>query len=219
MIPHSMGVKPHTVWYHGTNKSFDDFKIPHKPDNGDSYGSGVYFTKSHEIADTYARVSTNAKSPENHGAQIYPVHLKLKKELRKKLTYSQIHNLITHAPNLDDSLTNFGDVNHEGKHKVLNSAVNSYHTHFDNSKDQLFAIQHDFYHHVHPQDFLNNVIKHTGADHHYFDLDGDPKGGVVVYHPSQIRSIHATFDKKKAKSTNITESFKQHLIKFYKNTQ
>lgn len=201
------GFDPHTVWYHGTNSDFDTFQVHDNPKNGHSYGAGVYFTKNPDIANQY----TDSKID---GSKIIPVHLKLTKELKKPLTYNQIKNMIVKSPNLEDSLSNFGDINYHGYHKVLNDAIGSYHS-LDNPHDQLNALHNDFYSGRHNQLFLDNIIKHTKADHHYFSLDGDSRGGVVVYHPTQIRSIHAKYDKSKLKSGNILESFKETLISVY----
>ena len=203
----SMGFDPHTVWYHGTNASFDSFKIDDTPKNGDEHGAGIYFTKYPDVANTYA-------ASNKEGANVIPVHLKLKKELKKPLTRVQIHKIISDSPHLEDSLYNFGDLKYYGKHKVLNDAINSY-THLEDPKHQLRALHNDFYGGSNTNIFLKNVSKHTGADHHYFNLSGDEKGGVVVYQPHQIRSIHASYNKSKAKSSNIMESFKMHLLKIY----
>lgn len=203
----AMGFNPDTVWYHGTNADFDTFHVPDEPKNGHTYGAGVYFTKNPDIAHTYTDSRVD-------GSKIIPVHLKLKKELKKPLTYSQIHSMISDAPNVDDSLNNFGEVRPHTRHKVLHDAVSSYHG-WDNPSQQLNAIHNDFYHGKDAQHFLDNVMKHTKADHHYFKLDNDERGGVVVYHPSQIRSIHAKYVKKNAKSGNILESFKDHLVDVY----
>lgn len=205
----SLGFDADTVWYHGTKEDFDAFRIPNTPKNGDEHGSGIYFTKYPDIASGYAIDDHNKPID---GAKVIPVHLKLKKQLKKPLTRTQISKLITSSPHLHDSLTNYGDVNYEGHHKVLNRAIDTY-TDFDDPVRQIGTIRNDFYNNADTSHFLQKLSKHTGVDHHYFTLNGDPKGGVVVYKPENIRSIHAKFDPEKINSTNISESFKDVLIK------
>lgn len=73
-----------TVYYHGTNKIFDEFKIPLVSENIKSPLGllGIYFTRCPKLASDFTKVSwTNENSKYKKGAQVIPVYLNFKNPL------------------------------------------------------------------------------------------------------------------------------------------
>ena len=180
-----LGFDPNTVYYHGTNvPGFENFEIKDKTRSQNVYGNGIYFTKKPKIANIYS---------DELGGNIIPVHLKLTKELPKDGTLSDEHikNLIIHSPNVyhKNNITSL-----HGDKFDLDSVINKIKNKDKTPLDQLHRIKDLFYRDIHAKHFLNNVIKHTGYDHHKVD-DEFMGEYTIVYHPTQIRSIFGKFEK------------------------
>ena len=107
--------------YHGTNSIFEKFdpKYLNSDCAIDQYGSGYYFYNS--IAPTI-----------RHGNNVIFANCKIEKVLDECqldnyiLTKENIENLILQSPNLDNCLTNFGDIEFESFEKVLANTVKLY---------------------------------------------------------------------------------------------
>lgn len=204
------GMNPDKVWYHGTGHDIKSFSHEFVGKGNDALGSGFYFTENPHVASGYAGgaehdLQKKEMDNSNVAPNVLPVHLKLTKAVShtKPLTRVQIGKIIKSAPNYKDSLYNFGDIDYEGEHRVLNDAVNSYK---DLPSDRAMNYLHNDFYQGHAGEFLTNFVKHTGYDHIMNDnAEGDRT--VVVFHPSQIRSVHARFDVKKMKSHDLSESF------------
>ncbi len=190
------------VWYHGTGSDIHAFSHDYVGKGKDQFGTGFYFTDSPDTASGYALDTEHDGKGTN--PNIIPVHLALTKAVphNKPFTKLQIHKLIRNAPDWNDLICNVGDVDYEGEHKVMRNAVDLYKD--SDAIDALHTIQNDFYPH-HPKEFLTNVTKYTGYDHSIHEM-GNGEKVAVVFHPHQIRSVHAKFNPKNIKSPNLTES-------------
>lgn len=122
--------------YHGSNQKIDSFKYEFTNKGNDQLGSGFYFTSNIDDAKRYGKI-------------IHKVKLTFKNLLDadKKGTISPIliKNLILKSPNLEDSLMNWGDVEYEGKDKVLRTALQNYTISNTNILRGTFNIANDFY--------------------------------------------------------------------------
>lgn len=197
---------PSKAWYHGTNYDINKFSYDFLGKGKDLYGVGFYFTDNPNVASRYAidadedNKEKNITHSPNANANVLKVNLMLKKEVPKDkpLTTKQIEGIIKDSPDLDDRLSDYGDVDWEGKSTVFKRAVDSY-----KGIDAFRAmnmLSNDFYGNKH-EHFLKSFTKHTGYDHVLtkFD-DGDI---VTVFHPHQIKSVNAKFNKI---SDNLIES-------------
>lgn len=202
------GFNPDKVWYHGTGHDIKAFDYNYLGKGNDGLGVGFYFTTNPHIASSYGMDSKRdleqkGMSSEGTAPNVIPVHLKLKKAVptEKSLTRTQVSKIIKNSPNLMDNLSNFGDIDHYGAHKILNDAVSGYT--MPSAYHALGMLYNDFYRDK-PKEFLTAVTKHTGYDH---VITHHEQGDIAaVFHPEQIRSIHAAFDLHKIKSHNIMES-------------
>lgn len=197
------------IWYHGTGHDIKSFSHDFVGKGNDQYGAGFYFTDKPETASGYAGdaekdLKKKGMDSSEVAPNIIPVHLRLSKEVShtKPLTRVQIGKMIKSAPDYKESLSNFGDIDYEGEHRVLNDAINSYKD--SPAIDAMHMLHNDFYKN-NPSEFLTNFTKHTGYDHAIHNV-GDDEKFAIVFHPSQIRSVHAKFDVKKMKNDDISES-------------
>ena len=185
-------------FYHGTNHDFDAFSHEHVGKGTDAYGSGFYFTNNPEVASSYA-------SSDSDGGNVKKVHLRITKPIDpeddKPFTRTQIHKMITSAPNHVDSLSNYGDVNYHGYRRVLDGAVDSYAS--LPKFHAMNALGNDFYSDD-PGALLKNLVRHTGHD------------GVIVkngdtiianaFTPNQIKSAISNNGAYSKKSDKLSES-------------
>jgi hypothetical protein len=143
------------ILYHGSNASFDEFSTDYlsMKDSIDQYGSGFYF------------FDKKSKTP-LYGEICYTVEAEIQKILytHKKfyLYYDDVEFLLLAAPDLDDRLNNFGDVDYYGFDKVLADAIHAYAG--QDAITILNTIGNDFYS---PEDthlLLKKFIEITGYD-------------------------------------------------------
>lgn len=189
--------KPMT-FYHGTNADIEKFSHDYVGKGNDQFGSGFYFSNVPDVASGYA-TGHDSGTP-----NVLPVHLKVENPIdhadTKPLKRQHIEQLIKSSPDLEDSLTNYGDVDYEGMSKVLKRAVDAY-TELPKF-DAMVALHGDFYGGETPR-FLQNFTKITGHD----GVVHESKPGeyiVNVFHPHQIKSVYNT--KFNPKSDLISES-------------
>lgn len=197
-ILHDKGV-PHT-FYHGTDADIHTFSHDHIGKGNDEHGAGFYFSNDPKLASNYTNHG-------KHGGNVIPVHLKVEKPIYthedKPFTRTQIGKLITSAPNHKESLNNFGDVDYEGHHKVLNQAIDQYE---DIPKHRaIHSLTHDFYNGK-DSEFLTNLTKHTGHDAVIHKPHEDLPIIVNAFHPNQIKSSIGNTGEYSKYSNKITES-------------
>jgi hypothetical protein len=150
--------------FHGTPVVFGDFSYEHVGKGNDSLGVGFYFADQPEVAGFYAEG--------DEGANIRPVTLVMDKPIHldehdvpkeRPLTRLQIKKIILKAPDLDDALSNFGDVSYEGMPKVLNHAVELISGGYD-VVEQINMLWRDIYHRDDLKYFASVIKKVTGYD-------------------------------------------------------
>jgi len=109
------------------------------------------------------------------------------------VNYFKIKELIEQAPDLEDSLWNWGDLSSESTSSVIRKAAETYIIDHDNIVRGLFSLANDFY--------GNNVGEFNRMIYKTLGYDGifkhQPNGSThfVAFFPSQIKSVDAvTFD-------------------------
>ncbi len=107
------------ILYHGTNKYFDTFENNYlcTKDSIDQYGSGFYF------------YSVASKTSMHGGLRVYAkvdINKSLEHDDQFTLTFDQVHSLICECTDLENVLSNFGDIDYEGFDEVLECAANQY---------------------------------------------------------------------------------------------
>ena len=185
------------VFYHGTGADIPAFSHDFVGKGTDAHGSGFYFTDSPDVASHYA---ANANDTKN----VLPVYLRLRKPIHtdseKELSHNHIRDLIVNAPNHKDSLSNFGDADHIGYHRVLNDAVDAYKGLI--KRNAIFSIGNDFYS-GHASTFLKHIERFTRHDGVVHTSNGARV--VAMFNPKNIKSAignDGTFDH----PANINES-------------
>lgn len=187
------------AFYHGTGHDIPAFDHKWVGQGNDAYGSGFYFASNPDLASGYA---SDAKGEHKN---VMKVHLKVEHPIhpddQQPLKRQHIEKLITSAPNHLDSLMNFGDVDYEGYHKVLRSAVDA------NAENPRFntmnAIHNDFYN-GHSGEFLKNFKKITKHDGVVMKLGEHTI--VNVFDPTHIKSAIGNVGTYNPKSPVVTES-------------
>lgn len=128
------------VMYHGTSADIKQFGYEYADKGNSAYGMGFYFTNMPHTASGYVTGDT---------PNVIPVYLSIKKPMSSNyprlLNRIQIKNFIMSSPILDDALSNFGDVNYEGKNKVINGAIDQFEDCCDTLLQQLNYLANDFY--------------------------------------------------------------------------
>lgn len=120
------------VAYHGTGADIGEFDYGFTDQGNDQIGSGFYFSTSPQTASGYATARGRSDTPKPGGenANVMPVYLAIRNPLdaksTRKLTSTQIRSIISKAPELDDKLGNFDDIEYVGRSAVMNKAVRSY---------------------------------------------------------------------------------------------
>ncbi len=150
-------------WYHGTPVNFEHFSTDFIGVGNDQLGSGFYFTDNIDTARGYA--GKDVESGERQPV-ILCVDLAIKAPLPQEggLSRQQISELLKASPQFDEAISNFGDVDWEGKDKVLRTAVDIYLNIAEaETLRALYSIANDFWQ---GQDalFLRTVIDKTGYD-------------------------------------------------------
>lgn len=176
--------------FHGTTYDIAEFKREFVGHGNDQEGSGFYFTNDPDHAGGYASDTVKENLPPGGraaGPNIMPVYLRITKPVTNKpLTRTQIQRIIANGE--QDALYNFGDVDYDGKAKVIQQAVDAYHDNGHTTKQTLFNLANDFYSGMDGK-FLQVVKAVTGYDGVIVDY---PNGRVVavVFGPEQIKSVY-----------------------------
>jgi ADP-ribose pyrophosphatase YjhB (NUDIX family) len=176
--------------FHGTTYDIAEFKREFVGHGNDQEGSGFYFTNDPDHAGGYASDTPKENLPAGGrvaGPNIMPTYLRITKPVTNKpLTRVQIQRIIANGD--QDALYNFGDVDYDGKAKVIQQAVDAYHDNGHTTKQTLFNLANDFYSGMDGK-FLQVVKAVTGYDGVIVDY---PNGRVVavVFGPEQIKSVY-----------------------------
>lgn len=189
-----------TPAYHGTNADIKEFDYKYTGNGNDQFGSGFYTDTRPYLASGYAN---------GEGAAVYPLMVNIKKpldsEFEKTLTKKQITDIIKGSPNIDDALSSYGDIDYEGKAKVLREAVNSNYDYQDDTLlKNLHPLNNDFYS-GEPEKFSQAVNKATGYDSVKVNFDDGQH--LIPWFPNQIRSRFAAFDPLRKDSANLLASY------------
>lgn len=183
------------IAYHGSGCSIELFDYAFTSIGNDQNGSGFYFTSSLEeaIAYTKNRIEDDLVKP---GGESSPtVHVATLRFLRLldcrealSISAAQVRQILTYAPDLDDRLQDWGEVDYEGRALVLSRAINSYkHKRSDGPVIKtLFKISNDF--------FGRDTRAFNEAVRDVLGIDGvmerhEDKIHYVAFFPDQIRML------------------------------
>ena len=172
------------VVHHGAMKVITDFSYEYTGIGNDQFGSGFYFTSDIETAKGYGRIVHSAHLDLNNPLLVDPRTNESKRGI--DATYTMVEQLILKAPNYQEYLMNFGDVEYEGEGVVLESAIEAY-TGGDIVPNILFSLANDFYDDE-IELFNNNFLKVTGYDS--VEIDFGYSTHYVVFFPHQIKLIN-----------------------------
>jgi hypothetical protein len=182
--------------YHGGN---DDIRVPsyaHSGKGADQYGSASLYTATSPYnAGGYVK-PLDMITGENTGGNIMPLMVNptnfLDADKIQALSTAQIKSIINKSPD-KYALSNFGDINYEGKEKVLMQAINAYKDVGDGSVlSQLNMLNNDFYK-GNPEAFNKAAQEATGYKGVTVDI-GSGEKFIMPWETSNIRSRFAAFD-------------------------
>lgn len=161
------------VAFHGSGVAIDRFDYRFTNQGNDQNGSGFYFTTDIEEAIRYctALYQGQPKLGGDNDPTVHVARLTFKNILDCKddraLSAAAVKKIILASPVLDDALTNFGDVEYEGKAVVLNEAVQMYVSRKGDTQviKQFHKLANDFFPDAeHTEAFNRAVFKATGID-------------------------------------------------------
>lgn len=162
-------------FYHGGSIKIEKFDEKFAGKGVDQDGPGFYFSSNYEDAKTYTPT----------GGWIHEVLLSFRKMLSdsKKANIKEAEKLLRMAPNLKDSLTDWGENYNEAIDFAIKTVIDR-----NNSQKEVFEqIWYDFYHRQRRSDlYLKNVVK--------LGYDGIllKKGHIIhaiMYNPDKIKII------------------------------
>jgi len=200
--------------YHGTGADIDEFKYEFANRGRDQFGSGFYFTPDPTAASGYASERTISDEPKLGGEQanVIPVYLAIKKPvhvnygeaIEPAMSAVQVRKIIQASPNLDDALTNVGDIQFEGRSAVLRQAVKLY-----EGADllyQLTTLANDFY----PRDVqaFNTIVRNVTGYDGVIGGENVENAIIVAWFPNQIKSALGNSGEFNSRSPKITASTK-----------
>lgn len=164
--------------YHGSKNVINDFKYEYTNKGNDQLGSGFYFT-------------TDKDEAKGYGDNIHEVELTLTKTLdadkKGSMSFSQAMTFIKNAPDLEDGLSNWGDVSRKGKQKVMATAAQAYTFRNDNLVHGLFALANDFYGDNVEQ--FNRMIKKVYGYDSIVKVHENGAKHYVAFFPEQIKMM------------------------------
>lgn len=164
--------------YHGSKQVINDFKYEYTNSGNDQLGSGFYFTSDPEDAKIY-------------GDKIHKVQLTLKNPIdadkKGSMDINQVLMFINNSPDIEDSLSNWGDVDRYSIQKIAREAAINYTFKNENIVRSLFNLANDFY----PNDvekfnrMITKVLKYDGI------IKRHDNGVIhyVAFFPEQIKVI------------------------------
>ncbi len=171
-------------WYHGTPVEFETFDPAFIGRGNDELGSGFYFTDNFETAKNYA---LKAGDDEDRVVVVAEFDIANPLPMEGGFTEGQIEKIMRMSSEFDDVLMNFGDVDFEGKAKVVSFAVRTYaKTIQEDTLMGLNALSNDFFQ-GREAEFLRAVNAVAGYDG-LIRAKGDERH-AVVWLPEQIRIV------------------------------
>lgn len=180
------------VVYHGSGVEIQEFDYIYTNQGNDQIGSGFYFTTDITEAEGYrsATIEGRDKLGGSSKPTLHSVYLSISNPLDAdkigRFTPTQVRRIIMASPVLEDALSNWGDVEYEGRRKVIDTAVNAYVVHGTQILMTLNNLANDFF----PdrvREFIKAVfdaLKYDGVVKHH-------ETGVthyVAFFPTQIKS-------------------------------
>lgn len=204
------------VVYHGTESEFNEFKSEFMGKTGTALGQGFYFTSNKDDAGAFGKI-------------VKAFYLNIKKPLsgdKLTMTRKEITKLVdmidkTQCANDPEFgygiLSNFGDVDYEGRNNVLRSAVQMLMQ--ENSDVELVGA---LINGTGDYDLVVNVLRKTLG---YDGIINKERGIYVIHHPNQVKQITNTefdsnsnnFMSESKKTVYLNESQFQLLKTFLKN--
>ena len=181
------------VAFHGSGTSIDRFDYRFTNQGNDQNGSGFYFTTDIEEAIRYctALYQGQPKLGGDSDPTVHVVRLKFENVLDCKddraLSAAAVKKIILASPVLDDALTNFGDVEYEGRAAVLGEAVRLYVSRKGDTHviKQFHKLANDFFPEAeHTEAFNRAIFKATGID--AIKEDYGNRTHYVAFFPEQI---------------------------------
>lgn len=189
------------VMYHGSGASISEFSYEFIGQGNDALGSGFYFTSEESTGNAYTKARIDPSTPKIGGESqptLHKVYLAIKNpldaKLEKPLTRRQIEQIIKRSPDLDDTLTNWGDVDYEGRATVLRKAIDSSFEVFSDPENRLlrslWSLESGFYSRESAPAFLAAVRDVLGYDG-VRETFSSGEQHWVAWFPNQIKSVDA----------------------------
>ncbi len=201
--------------YHGSGTSIDRFKYELTGLGNDQLGSGFYFTTDSNEAKGYttSHSGRTTEDEEKPGGQDNPtlhgVYLNIRNPLDEgkigNLTPKQALQIIELSPDLENALSNFGDVSYEGENVILQKAAKAYAGTRVNILKQLFMLSNDFFR-GQTKAFNKAVQAVLGYDGVYENYG--QKTHWVAWFPEQIQVVSrkSTFDEEGELSASLVQA-------------
>jgi len=171
------------ILYHGTNSDFDSFSYDFVGKGNDQYGPGFYMVSDPKLATSYGKVTA-------WEADVSKV--KDKSWLYRKADYRMFTSLIKEAPDLEDTLQNFG---YPAMTTGMNNAI-KWIVMDNNNFDALQSIWWDFYRDA-PALYLRKLVE-KGVDGILINSKQDSRGldmpghFYVMYNPEKVKRVGDT---------------------------
>jgi len=199
--------------YHGSKANIEEFSYDFTGTGRDQLGSGFYFTTSRKDASRFIFTSKDEvidQSPlTQNSPTVYEVLLNIKNPLDAEkigtISRSNIKKLMIMSPYFEDALTDWGDVEFEGKNIVINRAIDTYTKVANNNYivKALFPLANDFYKND-TKAFNDAVTKVLGYDGVVKDF-GNCKH-YLAFRPDQITIIGRSDPIKEASSNQSVKT-------------
>lgn len=188
--------------YHGSNSDITVPSYKYSGKGADQYGSAALYTATSPYnAGGYAKpfetfIENGKEVVINSGGNIMPLKVNptnfLDADKIQELTPSQIKSIINKSTD-EYALSNFGDVNYEGKEKVLKKAIDSYRGIGDGSVLSQFNMLNNDFFQGNPEAFNKAAQEATGYKGVIADI-GSGEKFLMPFETSNIRSRFAAFD-------------------------
>lgn len=190
-----MSVPAQTILaFHGSGTRIERFDYQFTDQGNDQLGSGFYFTTDRAEAEGYATATINGldKLGGDDAPTVHSVELRIKSPLPAEktgaLSARQVGVIIRAAPDLETALENWGDVDFEGRDKVLRQAIGAYTGIEAQIIKTLNHLAVDFYPGA-VEAFNRAVTKTLGYDGVVVEFEN--KTHYVAWYPEQITLLEA----------------------------
>lgn len=140
-------------FFHGSPYEIERFSLEFCGEGNDHLGSGFYLITDPVVARGYCELpelKARAFSHVKPKPTLHRVRINLSNPLDtnhiQPLSSIQVRKIILASPVLDDALANYGDVDFEGRDKIINQAIVNYIGHDDTPLIKtLHCLSNDFY--------------------------------------------------------------------------